>query len=131
MPLQTLTVPLPRLGINLGHLTFHSPRQCFNQTFLEYCSRYSDWLQVGRLRGWSSSPGGSKNFHFFVSSSVAQRSIQWAQKTLSQEVKRPGRESQNSTPPSAEVKKMWVYTSTPPIRLHGAVHSYAQGQLYV
>jgi hypothetical protein len=28
-------------------------------------------------------------------------------------VKRPGREADHS-PPSAEVKKMWIYTSTPP-----------------
>jgi hypothetical protein len=29
-------------------------------------------------------------------------------------VKLPGREADHSTPPSAEVKKMWIYTSTPP-----------------
>jgi hypothetical protein len=28
-------------------------------------------------------------------------------------VKRPGREADHSTPVSAEVKKMWIYTSTP------------------
>jgi hypothetical protein len=33
-------------------------------------------------------------------------------------VKRQGREAQHSPPASAEVKKMWIYTSTP-IRLHG------------
>jgi hypothetical protein len=27
-------------------------------------SQYSDWLQTGRLRGWSSSPGRVKNFLF-------------------------------------------------------------------
>jgi hypothetical protein len=30
------------------------------------------------------------------------------------EVKRPGREADHSPPTSAEVKKMWSYTSTPP-----------------
>jgi hypothetical protein len=30
------------------------------------------------------------------------------------EVKRPGREGNHSPPTSAEVKKTWVYTSTPP-----------------
>jgi hypothetical protein len=30
------------------------------------------------------------------------------------EVKRPGREADHSPPTSAEVKKMWMYTSTPP-----------------
>jgi hypothetical protein len=29
-------------------------------------------------------------------------------------VKRPGREVNHSPPTSAEVKKMWIYTSTPP-----------------
>jgi hypothetical protein len=29
-------------------------------------------------------------------------------------VKRPGREVDHSPPTSAEVKKMWIYTSTPP-----------------
>jgi hypothetical protein len=28
-------------------------------------------------------------------------------------VKRPGREADHSTPASAEVKKTWIYTSTP------------------
>jgi hypothetical protein len=30
------------------------------------------------------------------------------------EVKRQGREADHSPPPSADVKKMWIYTSTPP-----------------
>jgi hypothetical protein len=29
-------------------------------------------------------------------------------------VKQPGREADHSPPTSAEVKKMWIYTSTPP-----------------
>jgi hypothetical protein len=29
-------------------------------------------------------------------------------------LKRPGREADHSPPASAEVKKMWIYTSTPP-----------------
>jgi hypothetical protein len=33
---------------------------------------------------------------------------------LSQGLKRPGREADRSPPSSAEVKKMWIYTSTPP-----------------
>jgi hypothetical protein len=32
---------------------------------------------------------------------------------LSSAVKRPGREVDNSPPTSADVKKMWIYTSTP------------------
>jgi hypothetical protein len=33
---------------------------------------------------------------------------------LCQGVKRPGREADHSPPTSAEVKKMWIFTSTPP-----------------
>jgi hypothetical protein len=33
---------------------------------------------------------------------------------LTQGVKRPGSEADQSTPASAEVKKKWIYTSTPP-----------------
>jgi len=44
--------------------------------------------------------------------------IQWVLGALIPGVKRPGRESDHSPPPSAEVKS---YTSTPPIRLHGVV----------
>jgi hypothetical protein len=40
---------------------------------------------------------------------------------LSPGVKRPGREIDHSPPSSADVKKMWFYTSTSPIRLHGVV----------
>jgi hypothetical protein len=29
-------------------------------------------------------------------------------------VKRPGRKADHSPPTNAEVKKMWIYTSTPP-----------------
>jgi hypothetical protein len=29
-------------------------------------------------------------------------------------VKRPGRDAEHSLPASAEIKKMWIYTSTPP-----------------
>jgi hypothetical protein len=52
-----------------------------------------------------------------------QPPIQWVPGALSLEVKRPERESDHSTPSSAEVKNAWSYTSTPPIRLHGVVLS--------
>jgi hypothetical protein len=35
-------------------------------------------------------------------------------RTLSPGVMRPGREADHSPPTSAEVMKMWIYTSTPP-----------------
>jgi hypothetical protein len=40
--------------------------------------------------------------------------IQWVPGTLSTEVKRRGHEADHSPPTSAEVKKIWIYTSTPP-----------------
>jgi hypothetical protein len=36
-------------------------------------------------------------------------------------LKRPKRETDHSPPTTAEVKKKWVYTFTPPLSLHGAV----------
>jgi hypothetical protein len=79
--------------------------------------RYSDWLRAGRPRGRSSSPGKGKTCLFSTSSrpvlGPTQPPIQWVPGALSQGVKRPGREADHS-PTSAEVKKTWVYTSTPP-----------------
>jgi hypothetical protein len=43
-----------------------------------------------------------------------QPPIQWVPGALSPGVKRPGRGADHSPPASAEVKKMWIYTSTPP-----------------
>jgi hypothetical protein len=80
--------------------------------------RDSDWLRAGRSRGRSSSPGEGKNFHFSKSSrpvlGSTQPPIQWIPETLSPGVKRQGREADHSPPASAEVKKMWIYRSTPP-----------------
>jgi hypothetical protein len=47
-------------------------------------------------------------------------------------IKRQGREADRSPPTSAEVKKTWLYTSTPlPIHLRVVVISQAQEQLYL
>jgi hypothetical protein len=63
-------------------------------------------------------PGGVKNFLFSRSSRTALRStqppIQRVPGALSPGVKRPGREVDHSPPTSAELKKMWIYTTTPP-----------------
>jgi hypothetical protein len=79
--------------------------------------RYSDWLRAGRPRGRSSSSGRVKNLLFSTSFRPALGSnhppIQWVPGDLSLGVKRPGREADHSPPASAEVKKMWIYTSTP------------------
>jgi hypothetical protein len=62
--------------------------------------------------------GGGKNFYFSMSSipllGPTQPPIQWVVGTLSLGVKRQGREADHSPPSSIEVKKMWIYTSTPP-----------------
>jgi hypothetical protein len=61
-------------------------------------------------------PVGSRIFS--TSSRLAMRftqpPIQWVPGVISPGVKRPGREADYSPPASAEVKKMWIYTSTPP-----------------
>jgi hypothetical protein len=46
-----------------------------------------------------------------------QPPIQWVPMALSPRVNRPGREADHSSPASAEVRKMWVYTSTAPCAL--------------
>jgi hypothetical protein len=40
--------------------------------------------------------------------------LQWVPVGLSAVVKRPGLETDHSPPPSAEVKNVWNYASTPP-----------------
>jgi hypothetical protein len=81
-------------------------------------SRYSEWLRAERPKGRSSSPGKVKNFHFSMSSrpdlGFTQPPIQWVLGALSPGVKRLGREADHSSLASAEVKKTWIYTSTPP-----------------
>jgi hypothetical protein len=43
-----------------------------------------------------------------------QPPIQWVLGALSLDVKWQGREADHQPPASAEVKKMWIYTFTPP-----------------
>jgi hypothetical protein len=68
-------------------------------------------------QGVSLSPSRVKNFLFSTSSRPAlgptQPLIQWVLGVLSLGVKRQGCEADHSPPSSAEVKKMWIYTSTP------------------
>jgi hypothetical protein len=63
------------------------------------------------------SPGKVKNFLFSTSSRPAlgptQPPIEWVLGALSPGVKRLGRGADHSPPTSAEVKKIWIYTSTP------------------
>jgi hypothetical protein len=50
---------------------------------------------------------------YLWSISWEQPPIQWVPGALSLGVKRPGREADHSPPASVEVKRMWIYTSTP------------------
>jgi hypothetical protein len=63
-------------------------------------------------------PVGVKNFHFSMSFRLAlgstQPPTQCIPEVLSPGVKRSGREAEHSPQTSAEVKKICVYTSTPP-----------------
>jgi hypothetical protein len=82
-----------------------------------YSYRYSDCLLAGRPRGRSSSPSRVKNILISTTSRSAlgptQLLIQLVSGALSPCVKRPGREDDHSPPASAEVKKIWIYISTP------------------
>jgi hypothetical protein len=64
------------------------------------------------------SPSGGKKFHFSMSFRSAlgptQPPIRWVPGALSPGIKGQGHEADHSPPISAEVKKMWVYTFTPP-----------------
>jgi hypothetical protein len=79
-------------------------------------NRYSDWLRAGRLRGRSSSPGREKNFLQIVQtgSGVHPTSHPMGTGDSSPGLERQGREADHSPPAGAEVKKIWVYISTPP-----------------
>jgi hypothetical protein len=72
----------------------------------------------GEYKDCTSSPGMVKNFLSSTSSTPAlgptQPPIQWLPGTLSPGVKQPKREADRSPPTSTEVKKMWIYISTPP-----------------
>jgi hypothetical protein len=112
--LQNPQKPVTRLDPELSEFSthIHSPRTLsFNLTLYSHgqCSRYSDWLRAGRLRGRSSSPGKDKSFLFSTSSRLilgpTQPSIQRVPRVLSPGVKRPGREAEQSPTTSAEVKK--------------------------
>jgi hypothetical protein len=63
-------------------------------------------------------PVGINNFNFSISSKPALEStqppIQWVPGALSPVVKWPEHEADRSPPTSAEVKKIWIYTSPPP-----------------
>jgi hypothetical protein len=63
-------------------------------------------------------PIRSRIFIYSISSRLAlgptQPPVLWVQETLSAGIKRKGREADHLAPTIAEVKKAWIYTSTPP-----------------
>jgi hypothetical protein len=79
---------------------------------------------------------GVRIFFFSMSSRPVlvstQHPIQWEPGALSLWVKRPGREADHSTPTSAEIKKTWIYTASPPyVFTAQCLISQAQGQFYL
>jgi hypothetical protein len=102
----------------------------FNEVYITYVIAQS---VLRWARGWTIGVLGFDSrrrmgiFLFTTASRTAlgptEPPIQWVPGPLSLEVKRPGREADNSPPSSAEVKNAWSYTSTPPIRLHGVLLS--------
>jgi hypothetical protein len=76
---------------------------------------YNAWNVTGYMT--SSSPGRIKNFLFFTRSKSALGSTEPPIEGVSGgsllEGKAAGREADHTPPAGAEVKKMWIYTSTP------------------
>jgi hypothetical protein len=89
-----------------------------------WLSPYSECIRAGEPRGWSSSSGGGKNFHFSMSSRPAlgstQPPIQLVPVALCPEVKRPGRKTDHTPPTSAEIENVGLYNDSPK-RLHSVV----------
>jgi hypothetical protein len=74
---------------------------------LQYIRSYLPYLPVGS-RMFSSTRRPDRLW------GSTQPPIQWVPGALSPRIKRPGREPDHSPPTSVEVKKMWIYRSTPP-----------------
>jgi hypothetical protein len=101
------------LLINFRRQTYWESRISFKKIPLmaiKKIQKYSG-LRAGRERGQNSRLGRVKNFN--LSKSSTQPPIQWVPGALSQVVKRRRRETDQSPSTSVEVKKTWVYTSTP------------------
>jgi hypothetical protein len=75
--------------------------------------RNSDWLPVGRKGLEFESRYGQELFPLHVLQTGSVAHLQRVLGALSPEKKRLGREVDHLTPTSAEVKKMWIYTTTP------------------
>jgi hypothetical protein len=72
----------------------------------------------------------AKQIKFCMALRPTQPPIQWVPGAPFPRVKQPEREADHSTPTSAKVKKIWVYTSTPPyVFMAHCLISQAQEQL--
>jgi hypothetical protein len=81
---------------------------------------------------WAGVPSPSKVKNFLFSTLSTQPLIQWLPRALSTGLKRPRSEVDHSPPASAEVKEMWIYTSTPPyVFMTQYLISQALRQLYL
>jgi hypothetical protein len=93
---------------------------------------HSDWLRAGRPRDRSSSPCRVKNLlHVQTDSGAHPVSYPMSTGDFFLGVKRQGREADHSPPTSAEVNKMWIYTSTPPyVFMAYCLNSFSTGTTY-
>jgi hypothetical protein len=72
-------------------------------------------------------------FSLFVRTALgpAQSPIQLALGVLTLRIKWLGRKADHSPPSSAQIKNVWSYTSTAPVRLRGVVLSEAERKVYL
>jgi hypothetical protein len=105
-----------------------------SRRFTHTHGRYSDLLRAERSGFGTRFLAGARNFSLFyrIQTGFATHPVSYAMGSgvSFPEVKRPVHEADHSPPSSAEIKNEWRYTSTP-IRFHGEVLSWAQGQLYL
>jgi hypothetical protein len=106
--------------LRLVYPRFHISEHC--HIFRVFIASLS-WIAQSVLRlgtGWTTEgvrvqvPVGSKIFSTSSRPGPTQPFIQWVPGAVSLGVKRQGREADHSPQASVEVKKMWIYTSTPP-----------------
>jgi hypothetical protein len=90
-------------------------------------SGIAQWYSAGLRAEWSpvrvQAGAGNSSLHrrFQIGSGAHPASCPMGIRGSSPRGKAPGREADHSSPASAEVKKAWSYTSTPPMNLHGVV----------
>jgi hypothetical protein len=107
------------ISLQISSLAPYTTIRIFNNSTSKsrWRSRYSYWLWVGQQRVRSSRPDSARTFFSTSSRPISgptQPPIQWVRGALSLGIKWPGNEADNSTPASAEVKKMWIYTLSLP-----------------